>query len=45
MAGFRNILVHEYAKIDLNKLAEVLNTSLSDFREYAGYIMTYINGK
>ncbi|HBR28238.1 MAG TPA: DUF86 domain-containing protein [Firmicutes bacterium] len=44
MAGFRNILVHEYARIDLNKLVEVLNTSLSDLREYARYIMVYING-
>jgi len=43
MSGFRNILVHEYARIDLNKLVEVLNTSLSDLREYAGYIMAYIN--
>src|SRR5690554_7787652 len=32
MSGFRNILVHEYDRIDLNKLVEVLNTSLSDLR-------------
>ena len=44
MAGFRNILVHEYARVDLNKLIEVLNTSLSDLREYARYIMVYISG-
>ena len=43
MAGLQNILVHEYARIDLNKLVEVLNTSLSDLREYARYIMVYIN--
>jgi uncharacterized protein YutE (UPF0331/DUF86 family) len=42
MAGFRNILVHEYARIDLDRLVEVLNTGLSDLREYAGYIMAYI---
>jgi len=41
MSGFRNILVHEYARIDLGRLVEVLNTSLSDLREYAGYIVAY----
>lgn len=43
MAGFRNILVHEYANVDLTKLVMVLNTGLDDLREFAGYIMQYID--
>jgi uncharacterized protein YutE (UPF0331/DUF86 family) len=43
MAGFRNILVHEYANVDLTKLVMVLNTGLDDMREFAGYIMRYMS--
>ncbi|NLY10509.1 MAG: DUF86 domain-containing protein [Firmicutes bacterium] len=45
IAGFRNILVYEYARTDLTQLVDVLNTSLSDFREYARYVVDYIDGK
>lgn len=43
MAGFRNLLVHEYASIDLKKLVAVLNTGLDEIRDFAGYIMNYIH--
>ncbi len=43
MAGFRNILVHEYASIDLKKLVAALDTGLQDFRNFAGYIVKYID--
>jgi uncharacterized protein YutE (UPF0331/DUF86 family) len=43
MAGFRNILVHEYAKLDLKKLVTILDTGLNDIREFAFYIMKYID--
>lgn len=43
MAGFRNILVHEYADVDLDIIVDVLNNSLDDFREFANYIKNYIN--
>ncbi|AZO93468.1 DUF86 domain-containing protein [Halocella sp. SP3-1] len=42
MAGFRNILVHEYADVDIEILVEVLNNSLSDFEQFALYINNYI---
>ena len=42
MAGFRNILVHEYADVDLDIIVDVLNNSLDDFREFANYIKNYI---
>jgi len=43
MAGFRNILVHEYAKVNKAKVAEVLNHRLGDFREFARYIVKYLD--
>ncbi len=42
MAGLRNLLVHEYTEIDLAKIAEVVNTSLSDFSQFAGYVLSYL---
>ncbi|WXJ85839.1 hypothetical protein MTBGP_26550 [Moorella thermoacetica] len=42
MAGFRNILVHEYGKIDLKKVADIINNHLNDFRQYARYIVQYL---
>ncbi len=31
MAGFRNLIVHEYAELDLKKVYEVFTTRLGDF--------------
>lgn len=31
MASFRNILVHDYATVDLEKLHQILNNNLGDF--------------
>ncbi|MBS4022856.1 MAG: DUF86 domain-containing protein [Dethiobacter sp.] len=35
MAGLRNILVHEYAKVDAVLLAGILNEGLDDFKVHA----------
>ncbi len=35
MAGFRNILVHAYEKLDLDVLIDVLRNHLSDFAGFA----------
>jgi len=35
VAGFRNVLVHGYLDVDLEIVAEVLNTRLDDFVEFA----------
>jgi len=37
MIGLRNLLVHEYMKIDLSRLYEFLN-NVGDFREFIYYI-------
>lgn len=42
MAGLRNLLVHEYAGIDLAKLVDILNNRLDDFRLFASYIKEYL---
>lgn len=42
IAGFRNILVHEYAGIDYGLLYNYLVNRLDDFREFARYISAYL---
>lgn len=37
MVGLRNILVHEYASINLNKIYEILQNRLEDFHNFIGY--------
>lgn len=43
MAGFRNILVHEYASVDIEKVYHILQHRLDDFRGFARYIDKYLN--
>lgn len=42
MAGFRNLLIHEYASVDMKKVYNVLQNRLDDFRKFAGYIDMYL---
>lgn len=41
IAGFRNILVHEYTGIDYGVLYNYLVNRLNDFREFARYISVF----
>ncbi len=45
VAGFRNILVHEYLEIDFKKVYKYLKESLKDFDFYAKCIAKYIKSK
>lgn len=36
MAAFRNVLVHDYLRLDLDKVYKVINDHLKDFEELAG---------
>lgn len=45
VANFRNILVHEYAKVDINKVYRHLQEDLKDFDFYAKCIAQYIKSK
>lgn len=42
MAGLRNILVHEYAVLDLKKIYDILQNRLSDFYDFMGYVNRFI---
>ncbi len=43
MAGFRNLLVHGYARVDLGRLLEFLRTRLDDFATFAGHVVRYLD--
>ena len=43
MPGLRNLLVHEYGIIDIEKIHDVLQNNLIDFEEFQTYIRKYIN--
>ncbi len=42
MAGFRNILVHQYGEADLNKLYGFLKGRLDDLEEFIRYVRLYL---
>lgn len=42
VAGFRNILVHDYLEIDYQKVADDLNNHLGDFEKYAKAVAKYL---
>jgi uncharacterized protein YutE (UPF0331/DUF86 family) len=41
-AGFRNILVHAYAEVDIEKLYKLLQNNLEDFDEFSRHIAKYL---
>lgn len=44
-AGFRNILVHMYTRIDINKVFSLLQNNLHDFEEFAKHVANYLKKK
>ncbi|MEM2591399.1 MAG: DUF86 domain-containing protein [Thermofilaceae archaeon] len=42
MIGMRNILVHQYAEVDVAKVYEIIRDRLDDFDRFAKYIKRYI---
>jgi uncharacterized protein YutE (UPF0331/DUF86 family) len=45
MAGLRNILVHEYLRVDASKLYDYLQKRRGDFTEYMYHIQKYLEKK
>lgn len=45
IAGFRNILVHDYLSIDVRKVAEVLSSGLDDFDDFSTAIVGFFKKK
>jgi uncharacterized protein YutE (UPF0331/DUF86 family) len=41
-AGLRNLLVHDYASIDLVQLARIVRDDLGDLRRFAGYAASWL---
>ncbi len=42
IAGFRNVLVHAYIDVDVDRLYELLNSRLDDFAEFARSVHAYM---
>ncbi|MGH7313482.1 MAG: type VII toxin-antitoxin system HepT family RNase toxin [Candidatus Rokuibacteriota bacterium] len=42
VAGFRNVLVHGYLGVDLQRLHELLNSGLDDFVEFARHVERFL---
>ncbi len=45
MAGFRNILVHEYAEVAVEDVYRFLRKNLGDLTKFVSFIKNYIEGK
>ena len=42
MAGFRNVLVHGYLKVDLGILERILKEQLQDLETFAGFVEAHL---
>ena len=42
MASFRNLMVHNYAKVDSEKVYGILKRHLKDFDEYLSYVIRFL---
>ena len=42
MAGFRNVLVHQYSKVDLHIVYYTLQNRLGDFADFIRYVQDYL---
>ena len=42
MAGLRNILIHEYLRVDAGKIHYFLENRLGDFTEFMRYVQSYL---
>ncbi|MDO8529423.1 MAG: DUF86 domain-containing protein [bacterium] len=45
IAGLRNIVVHDYEKIDVEKLINDIRSDIGQFREYALFIDSFVGRK
>ena len=44
MIGFRNTLVHEYRKLDINMMIDVIENHLNDLLDFTNYIVKEFTG-
>jgi uncharacterized protein YutE (UPF0331/DUF86 family) len=43
MIGFRNIVVHEYQKLNIHILKAIVKDHLGDFEEFYTHVLNYLN--
>lgn len=43
MASFRNILVHDYLRVDEDVIIDVLKNKLDDFAKFINYVQKWLN--
>ena len=43
MAGFRNVLVHAYTRVDLARVHQMLHAHVQDFETFAQHIQRYLD--
>ncbi len=43
IAGFRNVLVHGYVEVDIDRLHRLLANHLDDFATFAGHVDAYLD--
>ena len=42
MSKFRNIIVHQYEKVDPSIVTGILQNNIDDFRKFSGEIVAYL---
>jgi uncharacterized protein YutE (UPF0331/DUF86 family) len=42
MAGLRNILIHEYLRVDVSKIHNLLKNRMGDFTDFMSYVQSYL---
>ena len=43
MAGLRNILIHEYLRVDVSKIYDLLKKRMGDFTEFMSHVQSYLD--
>ena len=44
MVGFRNLIVHQYFRIDPNKVCDIIDSDLADLQRFANAIVLRLTG-
>lgn len=45
MAGLRNVLIHEYLRVDVERVHDFMKNRLGDFTEFMSYVQRYLDKK
>jgi len=45
MVGLRNVLIHEYLRVDVERVHDFMKNRLGDFTEFMSYVQRYLDKK